>query len=56
MPVLSSFEPLPETQSGDRGPDFRLASPVAGDLLRYLPLTFPSVVEVINKLHKGGGN
>lgn len=24
--------------------------------LYYLPLTFPSVVEVINKLHKGGGN
>lgn len=24
--------------------------------LYYLPLTFPSVAEVINKLHKGGGN
>lgn len=24
--------------------------------LYYLPLTFPSFVEVINKLHKGGGN
>ena len=24
--------------------------------LNYLPLTFPSVVEVITKLHKGGGN
>ena len=57
MLVLSSIELLPETQSGDRGPDFRLGQACSWrSTLCYLLLTFPSVVEVINKLHKGGRN
>lgn len=50
--VLSSAEPPPETQSGDRGTDFLCwRSPLCRP-----PLTFPSVVEVVYQVHQGSRN